>query len=516
MEGKISKYNPEFNNLQLFNKSELLKEFINYLIQDSVSLYKALEIAQQIYIYDYNVDITTIYSTSTLSLKIYRANYQKLYIPTLKNSVDNFIRKGYFGGGTDYYKLHITNGKSYDINSLYPFAMSKPMPFEIIKYQNNMSHINLSDFFGFILVQVYCPKNILKPMLPYKHEGKTIFPTGYWIGVYFSEELKAVQHLGYKFTLIKGYEFSKIDLFSDYVNHFFNIKKYAVGSERFIAKMHLNQLYGYFGIKQELIETINVYNKDLLLYASSRIIKSIIKINNDISTLLLHSNINIDIINELNSQLDLKLNNKFNLVKTNVAIAAAVTAYARIHMIPFKLLPGTAYTDTDSIFMEGELLNNLLGKELGMMRDELNGKIILEAYFLGIKQYGYKYLDDNNQIIEKSIFAGVPKNNITFNDIIKLANDNKLTKLIPIRFFKSLKILSINIKPTKITIQKNSNKTLINNIYLPHNIFNLNNILDNRPKLIKLINKINLYLKMFYLNNNKLTPPSYSYSMIDS
>jgi hypothetical protein len=111
--------------------------------------------------------------------------------------------------------------------------------------------------------------------------------------------------------------------------------------------MHINQLYGYFGRKQELIETINVYNKDLLLYASSRFIKSIIKINNDISTLLLHSNINIDIINELNSQLDLKLNNKFKLTKTNVAIAAAVTAYARIHMIPFKLHPDTAYTDTD-------------------------------------------------------------------------------------------------------------------------------------------------------------------------
>jgi DNA polymerase type B, organellar and viral len=179
VDGKYSKYNIEFNNLQLFNNPKLLKEFIDYSIQDSISLYNSLEKAQQIYIIEYNVDITTIYSTSTLSLKIYRTNFQKINIPTLKNSVDNFIRKGYIGGATDYYKGYITNGKYYDINSLYPFAMSKPMPFEIIKFHNNMKYVNLSDFFGYCLAQIYCPKYILKPMLPYKYKDKTIFPTGY-------------------------------------------------------------------------------------------------------------------------------------------------------------------------------------------------------------------------------------------------------------------------------------------------------------------------------------------------
>lgn len=85
---------------------------------------------------------------------------------------------------------------------------------------------------------------MLKPMLRYRSEDKTIYPTGHWIGVYFSEELKAVQALGYKITLIKGYEFSQIDLFSKYIDHFFEQKKYSTGAIRFIAKIHLNQLYG--------------------------------------------------------------------------------------------------------------------------------------------------------------------------------------------------------------------------------------------------------------------------------
>jgi len=93
-------------------------------------------------------------------------------------------------------------------------------------------------------------------------------------------------------------------------------------------------------------------------------------------------------------------------------------------MLPYKLLPGTAYTDTDSIFIDGVLpkhLSSTIGKDLGMMKDELDGKIITEAYLLGIKQYGYKYIDNYN-VIERSTFAGVPKNSISFNYSVKLAN----------------------------------------------------------------------------------------------
>ena len=46
-------------------------------------------------------------------------------------------------------------------------------------------------------------------LLPYKHQGKTIFPKGTWLGVYFSEELKEVVKHGYLVKLIKGYQFIK-------------------------------------------------------------------------------------------------------------------------------------------------------------------------------------------------------------------------------------------------------------------------------------------------------------------
>jgi len=72
--------------------------------------------------------------------------------------------------------------------------MLKPMPHKFLKYHKDMSSINLNDFFGFALCELTTPKNILKPLVHYKYNGKTIFPTGSFIGVYFSEELKAVDN----------------------------------------------------------------------------------------------------------------------------------------------------------------------------------------------------------------------------------------------------------------------------------------------------------------------------------
>ena len=128
--GKTNTYNPEYHKISLFNNEQLLEEFKYYSIQDSCALFDCLYKLQDIYLKNYNVDITTILSTSTLSMKIFRSKFLKVNIPILKRLDDTFIRKSYFGGATDFYQLKATNIHYYDVNSLYPFAMCKPMPFE--------------------------------------------------------------------------------------------------------------------------------------------------------------------------------------------------------------------------------------------------------------------------------------------------------------------------------------------------------------------------------------------------
>lgn len=232
---------------------------------------------------------------------------------------------------------------------------------------------------------------------------------GHFTGTYFSAELQAAKDLGYKIKVIKALEFSKRKIFNEYIQHFYDKKKNSAGAERFIAKMHLNQLYGIFGRKLINMNTIIIHSSDLKKYLATYIIKNVIKINEHILALVVYSNLNNNICKELNLILEKDIKPDSRIINTNVSIASAVTAYARVHMSQYKNKDNIDlyYTDTDSIFTGGPLPPSLISKELGFMKDELNGSVINEAYFLGIKQYGYTYSNvhalDTTGIIEKSV-----------------------------------------------------------------------------------------------------------------
>jgi hypothetical protein len=126
-------------------------------------------------------------------------------------------------------------------------------------------------------------------------------------------------------------------------------------------------------------------------------------------------------MNELNVRLNSEYKSYHTTVRSNVAIASAVTAYARIHMIPFKLNTDCYYSDTDSVFTKTKLDPSLIGDELGLMKDELDGVLVKEAYFLGIKQYGYSFMDkDSRAVVNKSVFAGVKRDSLTLDQIKEL------------------------------------------------------------------------------------------------
>lgn len=252
--------------------------------------------------------------------------------------------------------------------------------------------------------------------------------------------------------------------------------------------MHLNQLYGYFGRNLEQIETVNIHISDLESYLLKNVIENYIHVNDEILVLLIKSNLSLEVVKELNiilNEVGYNIHNNQSIIRSNVAIASAVTAYARITMIPYKLLPGTVYTD--SIFTTDKLPNHLIGKELGQMKDELDGNIIKEGYFLGLKQYGYYYLDETGNKIERSVFAGVKRDGLTFIEVESIFNGNTITKFIPLRFYKSLESLNIHINSTKISIKMNATKLIINGNYIPINInlINKNKLINTLLNIVK-------------------------------
>ena len=268
---------------------------------------------------------------------------------------------------------------------------------------------------------------------------------------------------------MEAHRYSQTLIFNDFIEHFYEIKKHSSGPTKFISKLMLNTLYGVFGRKQELLKTININSKDINDYTNTHIVKNVLEIDNDIYTLLVYQNLDVDTINELNVTLDTDISDKVYSVKSNVAIAAAVTAYARIHMIQFKTLPGVYYTDTDSIFIDRALPGHLIGKELGMMDNELSDNIeINRALFLGNKKYFIEYVNTvTGELTCKSVVAGVRKNSLTFDDGLKiLAGENIICRKTNVFIHDNSK-LSITIKDLSRSVKFNPDKSLVGNNYIP-------------------------------------------------
>ena len=79
---------------------------------------------------------------------------------------------------------------------------------------------------------------------------------------------------------------------------------------------------------------------------------------------------------------------------------------------------------------------------------------INEATFLGIKQQGYTFEKDN-KLIDKSVFAGIPRDSLTYEQIVELSEGKTLESTSKLRFYKSFSSLNIKIKeitPKKISL----------------------------------------------------------------
>ncbi len=374
-------------------------ECIKYLNKDLISLYKIMDTFNKFIYRKYGVQMTNCLTISRLALNIFLKNYLKdSKIPLIPESIYNDIKKAYFGGVTEVYKPYGKELYYYDVNSLYPYVALNSMPGLNCKYIDNIhpKDINLKEFFGFYYCEVETKNNYLG-LLPVHSKFELIMPNGKWCGWYFSEELKLAFDNGYKIKIIKGYNFNKVNnVFDEYVKDLYELKATSDGSIKAIAKSLLNNLLGRLGLNikkpvseivdddklnlihstREVLSTINVTEKDYLVTYYPSISKNIC------------DSYELDYIKIIsNYSKDIEVNKEFK--DASIAIAAAVTSYARVHMSKIKLdilsKGGSIYyTDTDSIVTDIPLSDNLVGKNLGQFKLEHKVK---EGYFISSKTY---------------------------------------------------------------------------------------------------------------------------------
>lgn len=277
----------------------------------------------------------------------------------------------------------------------------------------------MDTLFGFIEAYVVCPSNISRPFLPYRDENNTlIFPTGNFIGVYYSEELKYARDLGYSILPLRGYMFEKKSSpFEGFISSLYKSRQEAkkAGNEAmsFFYKICMNSLYGRFGINPESTVT-EICNEDQYqewFYKDN--FQSADKLTDDYYIVNYISNSCIVDDTEWKAP---KL--------AAVHLSAAITACSRIHMYPFISRPDSYYTDTDSVVLSSLLPEDLISSsEMGKFKLENKVK---RGIFLAPKSYMLDIEDDRHIIKHK----GPAKDLVTSEWFVRQLADLSRTDLI--------------------------------------------------------------------------------------
>jgi hypothetical protein len=294
-------------------------------------------------------------------------------------------RDAYAGGRTECFHMGKVEGEVYyvDINSMYPYVMkNKLYPTKLITRWNNCTVKQLRD--KIMDSYLICCDVLIHTDIPifHKKDKRLIFPVGeYWTSLSTPEIIQALDR-----GLIKEVKniciYECDDLFSEYVNYFYNKRLEAreLNNEvlSFLYKLFLNVLYGKFGQKKiewEKIadappDEIDVYT----VYDPKERTRETFKVFGG------------GVWKRHSDPTDEEAFNSFP------AIAAHVTAYARMLLwecIECVGMENIYYSDTDSIMCNlagyENLKNNNYLDENVLGKLKLEDKGVLELY--GCKDY---------------------------------------------------------------------------------------------------------------------------------
>jgi len=224
-----------------FDKIELNDELLAYNESDCRCLYECIKKFYQ----KVEVQADTYASTAMM---YWKKNYLRKDLLHPSEEIKEFVREGYHGGRVEVYKHEGHNINAFDVNSMYPFCMLQKIPYA---FKGTCKNLDIGDdYYGFARVIIHVPECYIPP-LPLRLD-RLYFPTGIITGVWSFEEIRNAERLGAKvLKVLEGYSFYTEYLFVDYVNDLYQWKVSGNETQRTIAKLLLNSLYGKFGQKPE-------------------------------------------------------------------------------------------------------------------------------------------------------------------------------------------------------------------------------------------------------------------------
>nr|YP_009487185.1 hypothetical protein [Russula compacta]AWB36087.1 hypothetical protein [Russula compacta] len=437
---------------QFKNNWNLREQSIQYCEKDCISLYEVISKFSLMIFNLFSVNMHNYPTLPSLAFAIFRSNFLvENTIPQLSGKIASDIREGYTGGAVDMYIPTNKPGVKtycYDVNALYPSQMFKQvMPVGNATYfKGDIRKENLNAF-GFFYCKITAPDKIKHPILQTHvktNNGiRTISPIGSWSDMLFSAEMDNASKLGYKFEILWGYTFEKANIFKEYVDTLHNIRKSYPKDDpmNYIAKILLNSLYGRFGMDDNFIN-VDLIHKDYFADFEAKFLDNIKNIENFDEYKLVQYKFE-------------EIENQDSTHNISIGIAAAITAYSRIHMSFFKNNPNfnLFYTDTDSAYIDSPLADDLVdSKTLGKVKLE---NICKKAIFLAPKVYCL--LTEEGKIIYK--VKGLKHEvNLTLKEFKSLLNKDKFLMKEQTKWMRNLSDGNIKLNEQLYTLKVTDNK----------------------------------------------------------
>jgi len=394
---------------EFWTSSDVTENDITYCTRDCEIVFESLS---KIFEMVGSIKITL----AGLSMELFRRKYLKFNIDYDEEKC-NYFFNSYYGGRTEAFYIGKCNAYVYDVNSMYPDAMKKarfPNP-KFFKQKKNIfadqfieQILNNEKFEGIANVKVL-HKETYFGFLPYRKDGKLLFPVGEFSGWYNFPELRfaiaqnVISIIEVNECLYSTYIESP---FIEYVDELYRLR-FATGIEfeSYLYKLFSNSLYGKFAQK---ITSEQIYCENIR--DSYNLIESY-KSKNQL--------VKIHLFNENRNDCFIEISNtKSTYTSTTIAMFSSyITSVARVHLLKLllqyeKFKP--LYCDTDSAFfaIDPEIPNSKL---LGEFKKE--NKIVTEI--CGLKNYSY--IADGITITK---LKGVPKKAIKDDDNITYRFEN--------------------------------------------------------------------------------------------
>lgn len=361
-----------------YRSKGITQKDINYCIRDCQIVWDAL-----LRSFEFAGDIKI--TQASLSMTYFR-RYQMPHHIEFNSNVSYFF-DSYFGGRTEAFKIGKTHSKVIDVNSMYPDRMKNttfPNP-RTLKIEKRIDTKTFLKYLYWYEGLAYCKvehKKTTFGFLPYKKDGKLIFPTGVFSGCWNFNELRfAIEQKAIKILKVSKVVYGeKMESpFASFVDTLQDkkIKAEVSGDDlgRSIAKYYSNSLYGKFAqrITEEsiYIEDINKQWDLIREYQSKFLFVKLQMFNKDRNDAFL-------IVNSVKTM---------TVSYCIPSFASYITSAARVELLKKMLAMeknSIVYCDTDSIFFEIDdgIISSL---ELGGWKVE--NKIVTEIK--GLKNYKY-------------------------------------------------------------------------------------------------------------------------------